>query len=230
MLAPRDALLSDVADGIVSIPSAGPVRVAIDGVDGAGKSTLADDLLLPIERLGRPVIRASVDGFHNPRSIRYARGSDSAEGFYHHSYDYRRLTGELLEPLGPGGSRTYRTCVFDHRTDRAVDMPYHRAADNAILLLDGIFLHRPELRHHWDFTIFVCVDFNVAIERLLRRDGVGEGEYDDGARVEFLRRWGVRYRAGQELYLNDVNPLQLASLIVYNDDPCHPRLERRSRP
>jgi hypothetical protein len=40
------------------------VRVAIDGVDGVGKTTLADELVAPLQLLGRDVIRASIDGFH----------------------------------------------------------------------------------------------------------------------------------------------------------------------
>jgi uridine kinase len=46
------------------------VRVAIDGVDGAGKTTFANELAEVVGGLGRPVIRASVDGFHNPRVVR----------------------------------------------------------------------------------------------------------------------------------------------------------------
>jgi uridine kinase len=57
-------------------------RVAVDGVDGVGKTTFADKLSSAIERIGRPVIRASVDGFHNPRELRYRRGRASPEGFY----------------------------------------------------------------------------------------------------------------------------------------------------
>ncbi len=57
-------------------------RVAVDGVDGVGKTTFADKLGTAIERIGRPVIRSSVDGFHNPRERRYRRGRASPEGFY----------------------------------------------------------------------------------------------------------------------------------------------------
>jgi uridine kinase len=58
------------------------VRVAIDGVDGAGKTTFANELAEVVGGLGRPVIRASVDGFHNPRVVRYAQGKQSAIGFF----------------------------------------------------------------------------------------------------------------------------------------------------
>jgi len=66
------ALLEQLADRIAGLADriaglAGRAIVATDGVDGSGKTTFADALALPISRRGRAVIRASVDGFHNPR-------------------------------------------------------------------------------------------------------------------------------------------------------------------
>ena len=57
------------------------LRVGIDGVDGAGKTTLADTLADALEAAGIAVIRASVDGFHHPRAVRYRLGRESPEGF-----------------------------------------------------------------------------------------------------------------------------------------------------
>lgn len=59
----RFEYLSDLASVIVEIPLDHPTRVAIDGVDGVGKTTLADELVPLIQGAGRQVIRASVDGF-----------------------------------------------------------------------------------------------------------------------------------------------------------------------
>jgi uridine kinase len=39
--------------------------------------------------------------------------------------------------------------------------PEEYADADAILLFDGIFLHRPELRPYWDFSIFLAVNFNI---------------------------------------------------------------------
>ena len=55
----RQELVLELAQRISRISCAHSVRVAIDGVDAAGKTTLADELVAPLERLGRPVIRAS---------------------------------------------------------------------------------------------------------------------------------------------------------------------------
>ena len=57
------------AKRIASVSLPHPTRVAINGVDAAGKTTLADALVAPLEELGRPVIRASVDGSGLVRSV-----------------------------------------------------------------------------------------------------------------------------------------------------------------
>jgi uridine kinase len=80
---------------------------------------------------------------------------------------------------------------------------------DAILLFDGIFLHRPELRPYWDFSIFPVVNFNDLIPHCAERDG-GSPDPLTGA--------NRRYVAGQQLYLAQCRPTALASLVVNNDD------------
>ncbi|WP_432489161.1 nucleoside/nucleotide kinase family protein [Kineococcus sp. SYSU DK018] len=77
------------------------VRVGVDGVDGAGKSCFAAELTTALRQRGRVVVHASIDGFHQPRALRHARGASDPEGFYRDSYDLAALQAELLEPLAP---------------------------------------------------------------------------------------------------------------------------------
>ena len=218
----RPELLERLADLIVSVKLSHPVRVAIDGVDAAGKTTLADELVAPIQQRGRPTIRASVDSFHRPKSERYRRGPDSPEGYYHDSFDYESLIDELLVQLGQGGSLRYRPATFDHREDLFIYESLRDAEPNAILLFDGIFLLRPELNDHWDFRIFLEVDFDVSIERDIRR-AVDEGGTSDG----LLERQHKRYMPGQQLYLQSVRPQEIADAVVDNNDLETPRLLRQ---
>lgn len=53
----RHELLRDLASKIAAINLPHSVRVAIDGVDAAGKTTLANELAPAIKSLGRPVVR-----------------------------------------------------------------------------------------------------------------------------------------------------------------------------
>lgn len=98
----REPLLLVLAHRISAIERTHPVRVAIDGVDAAGKTTLADELVASIETLGRPVIRASIDGFHNPAEIRYRRGRGSPEGYFRDSFNRAGLVEVLLAPPRAG--------------------------------------------------------------------------------------------------------------------------------
>ncbi len=209
----RRGVLETVAGAVSRPPISRVTRVAIDGVDGAGKTHFADELGEVLRASGRSVIRASVDGFHNPRSIRYRLGRDSPEGFFHDSYDYEQLKAALLDPLSPGGSGHYRTAVFDHRSDRPVSAPNGAAAPGAILLLDGIFLHRPELRAYWDYSIFLEVAFAVSIPRGAQR---GEASPDPRAASN------QRYVRGQELYLRTCEPTRFATVTINNDDLLAP--------
>lgn len=67
----RRGLLDRLATGIAN---AGAVRIGIDGVDGAGKTIFADELAEVLRAAGQKVVRVSIDGFHNPREVRYVRG------------------------------------------------------------------------------------------------------------------------------------------------------------
>jgi uridine kinase len=223
-VATRASLLATVAEAILGLPRARVVRVAVDGVDGAGKTTFADELGRVLEAHGRPTIRASVDGFHNPRAARYRLGRASPEGFFADSYDYATLRAALLDPLGPGGSGRYRVAAFDHRTDLPVAAPLEQATPGAILVLDGIFLLRPELRSCWDYSIFLEVGFDVSIARGAARD---HGSPDPDAPEN------RRYVEGQRLYLRTCEPRRHATVVIDNRDLAAPfivRPELRVRP
>ena len=188
--------------------------LAIDGVDGAGKTTLADELAALVGP-HRPVVRASEDDFHRPAADRYALGRTSPEGFYRDSYDDPALIDRLLDPFAAG--RDVVTGVFDHRADRPRLAPSQPAAPDAVLILDGIFLHRPTLAGRWDRSIWLEVAPDVAIPRVARR---GEGDPDAAAPSN------RRYVEGQRLYLADADPWSRASWVIDNTDLDRPRIVR----
>jgi uridine kinase len=211
----RQRVLQHVADRILALPSDHVVMAGIDGVDGAGKTTFADELAVVLRSAHRAIIRAGTDGFHNPRAVRYRRGRGSPEGYFEDSYDYAGLEAALLHPLSPGGSGRYRTAIFDHRTDAAAVTPVLQASPDAILVFDGIFLHRPELREHWDFSVYLKTDFAVSVARCAERDGASPNPAD---------ATNHRYVEGQRLYLRSCSPWARASLVIDNNDLAAPIL------
>jgi len=221
-VSPRLQVITKLADLIIAVDSLHPVRVAIDGVDASGKTTLADELVPLIEDFRRTVIRASIDGFHNPREVRYQRGADSPEGYYRDSFNHQAILQDLLIPLGPGGDRKYHRAVFDYRVDTALIKPFCEAPVDAILLFDGVFLLRPELIQYWDFSIFVDVDFDVSVPRAISRD-IARSEGKMTPQMA-LAKYNQRYVPGQKIYLNEAHPKDIANIVVSNNDFENPKM------
>ena len=176
-VAHRPVIVAKLADLIVA---AQPSRVAIDGADAAGKTTLADELAAVLEARGRRVARVCADDFLRPREERYARGSESPEGYFLDSFDHDALRRHVELQAG-------------------------------LVLADGIFLLRPELRDLWDFTVFVEVGFDELLRRGVARDG-------EATRGRYLRR----YLPAQRRYLDEFEPHLRADVVLENtvtEDP-----------
>jgi uridine kinase len=213
----RAELLDQLASRIADVPCAHPLRVAFDGVDATGKTTLAGELAACLHASGRQIIRASIDRFHRPRQVRYRHGKESPLGYYEDSFDLPALRRMLLEPLGPGGRRTISTALFDFVSDSFVEDAPFQAEPDAILLFDGVFLQRPELAGLWDLTIFIDVSFETVLARVIIRDsGLIGGEQ------AVRERYNRRYIPAQRHYLETCHPAEQADIVVINDDITNP--------
>lgn len=211
MITQRSKMLSELSTYIHNIKLNHPIRVAINGVDTSGKTTLANELVEPLKQLGRPVIRASVDRFHNPRDIRYEQGKDSPNGYYNDSFNNKAIIEKLLSPLGKRGSLEYEDVFFDFKTDSKLHSTPKKSDINAILLFDGVFLLRQELNPYWDVRIFLQIPFDEVLKRALIRDKKLMGD-------EVERKYKLRYIPGQKLYLNSVHPEQIADIVIDNSN------------
>jgi uridine kinase len=205
----RKTVIRQLADEILHNYGEGRVIVAVDGMDGAGKTEFANALAAQLGIGHRAVFRASIDDFHQPRARRYARGRDSAEGFYRDSFDYPTFKRMLTEPFRTGWIGSFNLKAFDLKRDLPVQPVWSSGPKDAILVVDGIFLNRPELRGIWNYSIWLEVDREVAEARMLERDGRSPNP--------------ERYRGGQKLYLDEAKPRQAATAIVDNSDFEHPR-------
>ncbi|MGX5770960.1 uridine kinase [Microbacterium trichothecenolyticum] len=220
---PTTTLWRELRDRVRRRYPAGRVIVAIDGLDGAGKTVFADGLAEVFAETGDAVFRAGIDGFHRPRAERYVRGRRSPEGFYRDSYDYATFRRVLIDPFRDGaqtaGTTGFQLSAFDVARDAPVESQWVTAPLDAVLVVDGIFLHRPELQDLWDWSVWLEVPFEVSYARMALRDGC---DPDPDAPSN------ARYRQGQEIYLNEARPRDAASVVVDNVDLAHPRIIGRS--
>jgi uridine kinase len=222
--------LAYVSRQILKVRVPHPLRVGVNGVDGSGKTVFAQRLVRALQdQTERHVIGASIDSFHNPRSVRYAQGRESPEGYYRDSFNFHALITDLLEPLGPQGDRLYKVACFDLLADQEVTTSPQVAQLDAILIVEGIFLFMPDMARHLDCKIFLDVPFDVTWRRMLARhqDGPHLSVEEERCLVEEERRlFENRYMPGQLLYLGEVHPSGLADIVIDNTDFENPRIIR----
>ncbi len=214
---PVTTLQRELRDEVRRSNRRGRVLLAVDGRDGAGKSTFAASFARVLAEDGSAVFHASIDDFHRPRDERYVLGRTSPEGFYRDSFDYPTFRRALIEPFREGARMPdtgFQLAAFDVERDAPVESRWATAPEDAVLVVDGIFLNRPELRGIWHWSVWLDVPADVTFARMAERDGTDP---------DFLAESNRRYRLGMDLYLRDQDPRAAASAIVDNTDPSAPR-------
>jgi len=184
-----------------------PVLVGIDGSDGSGKSYFAEELKDELMMVGIKSVIFSIDNFHNEKSIRYKKGNASPLGFYEDSYNLSSLVSELLEPIRDG-EHSVKSGIFDCEFDR----PLVKNTDISsvhVVLFEGLFLHRDELKDYWDLSVYLKTDFSVSVSRGNARFGLNpDPEHKSNA----------RYVNGNRIYQERCHPLSRSGIVIDNNN------------
>ncbi len=213
------SVVNNVADQILTLPSDSPILVGVNGVDGSGKTEFVKNLAAALkEKTERQIVAISIDGFHNPKAIRYAKGRESAEGFYRDSFNLQVFEEKVLQPLKNGEGECV-TRIFDVSTDTDITDECIIVSDDAIILIEGIFLFQKNLLPYFDLKIFLDVPFEVTLERMLVREGSSK------SRESAIDLFEKRYKPGQLLYFSEAHPKECADIVIDNSDYSVPKIE-----
>jgi len=184
--------------------------ITIDGADGSGKSTFAEQLAVGLEQAGWPVVLVSVDDFRRP--VDWSRADRREVDTY---YDEYYALGELercLQAFRAGAARV-TIPVFDPRTEtlaghRTIDLGRARLA-----LVEGVFALRVPSAAA-GLVIYVELEAAEARRRLMARD-LARGR----ARAVIEHRLDARYVPAQERYAAAYHPATRADVVVNSARP-----------
>jgi uridine kinase len=218
---PGREVVDRLASALSTIDLGRPLRVAVDGPDAAGKTTLADEIAALLGRRGRSAHRVSIDGFLRPRLERDADTVATPEGYYRGAFDTETFLSGVLEPLRPDGDWLIRVVSYDYSADRRTVLEPSRLERDAIVLIDGVFLQRPEFGREWDVVVYLDVTPDETLRRACERDA----ELFGGA-AETESRYRNRYLPAQLMYRAEVDPIARAHVVIDNEDPESPRVSR----
>jgi hypothetical protein len=198
-----DALVEDLAALVTR--HAGRVRVAVDGADAARPADLADALVDPLRRLGRPAVRVHASDQLRPASLRFERGRTDPDSFYDDWLDAEGLAREVLDPLEAGGSGEIRPVRWDAAADRASRSGFEAVPPDGVVIVSGPLL----LGRGLPFELTVHLDLSPAA--LARRTP---------PELAWTLPAYARYR-------EEVDPTAFADVVVRADDPRHPAVLER---
>lgn len=168
--------------------------IGIDGRGGSGKSTLARRLAALI----RDSAIVEFDDFYRLSDGRRRRreASDTEIGG---DFDWRRVRDQVLQPLAADGSARYQR--YDWDRDELAE--WHEIEPGGIVIVEGNYATRPELRDIYDLTIWVEAPHDLRLERGLERDG-----------QESRERWLDEWMPEEDRYIAVTQPVEHADLVV----------------
>ena len=134
------------------------IVAGIDGAGGAGKSTLARGIE---EAFAGCVSTVRCDDFYRPLIGALLSPQEAYESYF----DWRRLRDEALIPLRNGQPARYQR--YDWSTDRLAE--WIDVEPREMVLVEGVFSTRPELRAMIDVAIFIETPREERLRRMLAR-------------------------------------------------------------
>lgn len=183
VLPPPHKLAATVEGERRGLPRPGPLLVAISGIDASGKGTLAA-ALTPLLRLrGLQVEAVGADAWLTPLE-HLDLDSDPAGAFYRGAIRFEEMF-------------------------RWIDELRARPLD--VILMEGIFLFKRELRDRYDLSIWLECGFETALTRALERNQEGL------PRERLIADYGRIYFPAQRLHLERDFPVDFAGILHSND-------------
>ena len=182
---------------------------AISGIDGSGKSTMARQVVEGLESRGLNAALIGLDAWHHPPEKRFNKDAP-AQHFYHYAFRFDELFEILINPLRQNKS-THVTIELTRLPENNLYLHSYDFDEIDVIVLEGIFLFKKELRKNYDLTFWVECSFETALRRAILRNQEGLSE------EEIIRDYRMIYFPAQRIHLAKDDPKSNVDGFVEND-------------
>ncbi|WP_066295720.1 AAA family ATPase [Bacillus sp. FJAT-29937] len=181
--------------------------VGIDGLGGSGKTTFTSSLVRDLQNNGMKNSVLHIDDFIHPQSVRYNDSFSDWVCYYHLQWRYDYLIGEILSPIQMGHPINKQIELYDKEKDEYLHQHIKLDLDT-LLIIEGVFLQREEIRPFLDYVIFIDVPKEERLKRVLRRD------LYIGDEAAILTKYEKRYFPAEDQYVSECDPAKNADWTI----------------
>ncbi|MBL0385173.1 AAA family ATPase [Tumebacillus sp. ITR2] len=186
-------------DNIITLKKTLPrLLIGLDGLSGSGKTTLVETLTDELSQQNHSVTVVHLDDLITERSKRYHTGFPQWHEHYNLQWDVARIAETLFQSWHRGDLELHLD-HYDSTTGTVSIKPIH-VPPEGILLVEGVFLQRPEWRDFFDYLLYLDCPRDIRFQRVSAR---GNQDPHDPARLETYK---LRYWAAEDHYLATVQP------------------------
>lgn len=178
--------------------------IGIDGLGGSGKTTYAKRL----QEKDPHAVLFHLDDFIHPIHIRYNDQFEEWVCYYRLQWRYDYLIEKILGPLTEGRAVKDVIEFYDKERDQYVEREV-MIEPGSTVIIEGVFLQRPELRPYFDHVTFLDVDRDTRWRRAVHRD------HYIGDAAAIIEKYMNRYGPAEQYYVEQCNPLLLADEVIY---------------
>ena len=164
-----------------------PYIIGINGIDCAGKTTLAKDLSGELKQSGINNEIFHIDDFNNEKVEKETYRAFASDNWNENDFD-----------------RYYESIIDFQKAREAVEAA---TVKNEIAIVEGIFIFRSQLNHIFNYRIYLEVDAAIALTRFEQRRRL----QGDVRPVEIFEDIWVR---AHNKYVSEVNPQKISDLVI----------------
>lgn len=204
-----DEIIRKIRERRASVPDTRSLLVGVSGIDGCGKGYLARQIEAHLGLHGVIAAIVNVDGWLNLPEKRFDP-SAPAENFYENAIRFDEFFTKLVVPLRDRRS-VHLVADFVEETSSNYRRHTYEVKDVSVVLVEGIFLFKPQYREYFDLTIWIDCSFPTALARAIDRAQEGLSPANTIAAYDTI------YFPAQRIHLAQDQPREHADLVFENN-------------
>lgn len=180
--------------------------IGIDGLGGAGKSTISEKLCQKLEDNNYHPILLHIDDFIHVREVRYNSAYPDWQCYYELQWRFDYFF-DVIKEIKSGKKDYIDIELYGKDNDTYIHQRFD-INSNSLVIIEGVFLQRREFKHIFDYMVYIDIPEKVRLDRVLKRDTY------IGDEKQIVDKYKNRYFQAEHKYVEEYQPQNNADLVI----------------